>query len=163
MKKKILIFVIGLISIFIALFALLALYLEEGIMYESLGFMVPLTAKRETIKLQSGGFFDNEEVKKIYLSKGQTKRIIKKIENNDAWKNGKIDERLVERIEFHTREEIYNQIPDTENIYWIFKNRSHGAQDVHSIDELLNDMYYAVSLGILDVNNNILYYYEYDR
>ena len=87
-----------------------------------------------------------------------------KIEKNENWKKEKIDERLEERLKFHTREEIYNKIPNIENAYWIFTNRSNGIKDKHSVDELLEDgMYYAISFGILDLNNNILYYYEYDR
>ena len=66
-------------------------------------------------------------------------------------------------MNFYTREEIYNKIPNIENAYWIFTNRSNGVEDKHSIEQLLDDMYYAVSLGILDMDNNILYYYEYDR
>lgn len=83
---------------------------------------------------------------------------------NDNWKKEKLNERLKERLEFHTREEIFYQIPKIENYYWIFTNRSNGVNDKHSVDVLLEDgMYYAISLGILDIDNNILYYYEYDR
>ena len=90
--------------------------------------------------------------------------MIKKIEKNKNWKNTKLDERLEERLEFHTRENIYYKIPKIENYYWIFTNRSNGVNDKHSIDELLEDrMYYAISLGILDMDNDILYYYEYDK
>jgi hypothetical protein len=138
-------------------------YVEEGTMYESLELMVPVITKRETITLQSGKFFDNEKMKKIYLSKGQAKRILEKIENNSSWKSGEIDEKIDERMKFYSREKIYNQIPYVENKYWIFTNRSSGAKDKHSIDEVINDSYYAVSFGVFDLDNNILYYYEYDR
>ena len=71
---------------------------------------------------------------------------------------------MKERLEFHTREEIFYQIPNIENYYWIFTNRSNGVEDKHSIDELIEDgLYYAISFGILDIDNNILYYYEYDK
>jgi polyhydroxyalkanoate synthesis regulator phasin len=139
------------------------LYVEEGVMYESLEVIVPLLTKKEKITLQSERFFDNEEVKKIYLSKGQAKRILKEIENNSNWKSGEIDEKINEKMNFYTREKIYNQIPYVENKYWIFTNRSSGVKDKHSIDEIVNDLYYAVSFGVFDLDNNILYYYEYDR
>lgn len=87
-----------------------------------------------------------------------------KIEQNENWRDEHLDERLKERLEFHTREEIFYQIPETENYYWIFINRSNGVDDKHSVDTLLEDeMYYAISFGILDIDNNILYYYEYDK
>ena len=71
---------------------------------------------------------------------------------------------MEEKIKFYTRENIYDRIPNIENVYWIFTNRSNAVDDKHNVDELLEDgMYYAISLGILDVDNNILYYYEYDR
>ena len=65
-------------------------------------------------------------------------------------------------MNFYTREEICDKIPNIENTYWIFTNRSNGVEDKHSIEQLLDDMYYAVSLRILDTDNNILYYYESD-
>ena len=99
----------------------------------------------------------------MYLSKGQAKRILKSIENNSNWTKGEIDEKVNERIKFYTREDIYNKIPDIENKYWIFTNRSNGAKDKHSIEEVMNTMYYAVSFGLFDIDNNILYYYQYDR
>lgn len=47
--------------------------------------------------------------------------------------------------------------------YWIFTNRSNGAEDKHSIEEVINTLYYSISFGVFDVDNNILYYYEYER
>ena len=117
--------------------------------------------KREITELQDADLFNDEEVIKIYLSKNQTQKLLRKIENNTNWKKEKLDERLRERLEFHTRENIFYQIPQIENYYWIFTNRSNGIKDKHSVDELLKDgLYYAISFGILDVDNNILYYYD---
>jgi len=132
-------------------------------MNECLELKVPKLANREIIKLQERDLFKDEELIKIYLSKNQMETISKKIKKNNNWKNTQLDERLNERMNFYTREEIYEKIPDIENVYWIFTNRSNAVEDKHSIDQLLDDMYYSVSLGILDMDNNILYYYEYDR
>ena len=42
--------------------------------------------------------------------------------------------------------------------------RDEHLDDKNSVDTLLEDeMYYAISFGILDKDNNILYYYEYDK
>lgn len=163
MKKKLLIALMIIFIISLLMIIGWQLYVEEGTIYESFGFFVPLLTKRETITLKYGDFFDNEEMKKIYLSKGQAKRILERIEQDDAWINGEIDNRLEERLNFYTREKIYNQIPYIKNKYWIFTNRSNGVKDKHSINEVIDDIYYAVSFGIFDLDNNILYYYEYDR
>lgn len=60
-------------------------------------------------------------------------------------------------------EEINFTIPEIENYYWIFINRTHKVENKHSVDEFLEDGYYAISFGMFDINNNILYYYEQDR
>lgn len=152
------------ITIILLLLLVLILYTNDMQMNECLELRVPKLTKREVSELQDSDLFNDEEVIKIYLSKNQEKNMIKKIEKNENWKNAKLDERLEERLEFHTRENIYYEIPKIENYYWIFTNRSNGVNDKHSIDELLEDgMYYAISFGILDIDNNILYYYEYDR
>lgn len=160
MKKVIFVSII----ILLLLLIVLILYTNDMQMNECLELRVPKLTKREVCELQDSDLFNDEEVIKIYLSKNQEKNMIKKIEKNENWKNTKLDERLEERLEFHTRENIYYEIPKIENYYWIFTNRSKGVNDKHSIDELLEDrMYYAISLGILDMDSDILYYYEYDR
>ena len=58
-------------------------------------------------------------------------------------------------------EKILNKIENNNN--WIFTNRSNGAKDKHSIDEVISGLYYSVSFGVFDIDNNILYYYEYER
>ena len=159
MKKIFVIF-----STFLTLMIIcLVLYFNDMQMNECLEFRVPKFTKREKIKLQSKDFFKDEELVKIYLSKNQMKEISKEIEKNNNWQNIQLNERLDEKMNFCTREEIYNKIPKIENAYWIFTNRSNGVKDKHSIEQLLNDMYYSVSFGIIDIDNNILYYYEYDR
>ena len=160
MKKWISISAIVLLIIIV----ILILYTNDMQMNECLEVRVPKLTKRESVQLQDSDFFNDEEVRKIYLSKNQSKSIIRKIEKNENWKKEKLDERLKERLEFHTREEIFYQIPEIANYYWIFTNRSNGVDDKHSVDTLLEDgMYYAISFGILDLDNNILYYYEYDK
>ncbi len=159
MKKILVIFSAFLTSMIICL----VLYFNDMQMNECLEFRVPKFTKREKIKLQSKDFFKDEELVKIYLSKNQMKEISKEIEKDNNWQNTKLNERLDEKMNFHTREDIYNKIPKIENAYWIFTNRSNGVKDKHSIEQLLNDMYYSVSFGIIDIDNNILYYYEYDK
>ena len=163
MKRNILITLMVIIGLIIFIGGIIII--DNDIqMNKCLEIIVPKLTKREIIELKDTDLFNDEEVIKIYLSKNQTQRMLKKIEKNTNWKNEQLDERLKERLEFHTREEIFYQIPEIENYYWIFTNRSHGIEDKHSVDELLEDgMYYAISFGILDIDSCILYYYEYDK
>ena len=158
--KKIILISISLITLTLII---IILYTNDMQMNHCLALRVPILTKRDTIELQTKDLFNDEKVIKIYLSENQIKNILKKIESNNNWKNTELDKRLYEKMNLYTREEIYNNIPSIENAYWIFTNRSNGVNDLHSVDELLNDMYYSISFGILDIDNRILYYYEYDR
>lgn len=130
MKRIFTIFIIAIILILVCL----VLYFNDMQMDECLEFRVPKFTKRERIELQARDFFNDEELMKIYLSKNQMEEILKKIEKNNNWKNSKLDGRLNEKMSFYTREEIYDKIPNIENTYWIFTNRSNGVEDKHSID-----------------------------
>lgn len=163
MKKKILIASIIIITIIAILIIGWDLYVEIEPSYKGLEFIIPVICKREVITLSNGNFFDEEKLEKLYLSNWQAKRVLKNIENNSNWIKGEIDETVEERLKFYTREDIYNKIPYIENKYWIFTNRSNGAEDKHSIEEVMNTIYYSVSFGVFDVDNHILYYYEYER
>lgn len=158
MKKIILISIILIILILINII----LYANDMQMNQCLELRVPLLTKRESIELQTKDLYNDEKVIKIYLSENQIKNIVKEIECSNNWKNTELDKRLNEKMNLNSREKIYNNIPNIENAYWIFTNRSNGVHNIHSVDELLNDMYYSISFGILDINNRILYYYEYD-
>lgn len=155
---------ISIITILLIITLFIILYTNDMQMNKSLEIRVPWFTKRQIFELEKSDLFNDEEVIKIYLSKTQVKNILKKIDKNENWKSNKIEGKLDEKLEFHTRENIYCQIPKIDNYYWIFTNRSNGVNKRHSVDELLEDgMYYAISLGILDIDNNILYYYEYDK
>ena len=163
MNKKILItFVI--VFVFV-IFLLIGwnLYVELEPSYKGLEFMIPLVCKKEVITLSDSDFFNYEKLEKLYLSKRQSQKILSKIESNNNWVKGEIDQNLVKIMKNYSSENIYNQIPYIKNKYWIFTNRSNGAKDKHSIDEVIRDIYYSVSFGIFDIDNNILYYYEYER
>ncbi len=163
MKKKILISSVIIFSIFIMLIIGWSLYVEIDTTYKGLEFLIPILCKKEVIKLSQKDFFDEEKLERMYLSKKQGEKVLKKIESNNNWIKGEIDEKIEEQLKFYTREEIYNKIPYIKNKYWIFTNRSNGAKDKHSIDEVISDLYYSVSFGVFDIDNNILYYYEYER
>ena len=163
MKKKILITLIIIFTISVFFIIGWDLYAEIEPSYKGLEFIIPLICKREVTTLSEGEFFDDEKLEKMYLSTRQAKKILNKIENNSDWIKGEIDEKLIKIMKRYSREDIYNKIPYIKNKYWIFTNRSNGAKDKHSIDEVISDLYYSVSFGVFDIDNNILYYYEYER
>ncbi len=163
MKKKILITLIIVFTIITMLVICWDLFVEMHTIYIGIEIKVPVFCKREVTTLSYNDFWDYEKLEKMYLTKGQAKRVFKNIENNNNWIKGEVDEKVEERLKFFTREDIYNKIPYVENKYWIFTNRSNGAREKHSIEEVINTKYYAVSFGVFDIDNNILYYYEYER
>lgn len=163
--KKVLFRILLVVAIIGVLIACVFIFGEDMFMNECLELTAPKFMHREKIELSYKDFFTNESVTKIYLSKSKTKRMVKKIKKNPNWKHGEIDSNLKNELESHTCENIYYNIPEIKDKYWIFTNRSNGVSDHHSIEELISDEYgyYAISVGILDVENNKLYYYEYDR
>ena len=164
MKKRLLISLGIIIVIIVMLVIGWSLFVKINLAYKGLELKIPVFCKREVISLSNGKFFDEEKLEKIYLSKGQAKKVIDNIENNNNWIKGEIDETVQEKLKLFTREDIYNKIPYIENKYWIFTNRSNGVEDKHSIEETINKrLYYAISFGVFDVDNNILYYYQYDK
>lgn len=164
MRKKILVISIIIITIISSLVIGWDLYIEINTTYKSLEFVIPIFCRREVTMLSYNDFFDYEKLEKIYLSRVQAKRVLENIENNSNWLKGEIDGTVQDKLKLFTREDIYNNIPYIENKYWIFTNRSNGVENKHSIEETISKrLYYAISFGVFDVDNNILYYYQYDR
>ena len=141
MKKKILIASIIIFVISAVLIIGWYLYVEIEPSYKGLEFIIPLICRREVTTLENGDLFNEEKLEKLYLSNLQAKRVLDNIENNSNWIKREIDEKVNERLRFYTREDIYNKIPYIENKYWIFTNRSSGAEDKHSIEEVINTLY----------------------
>ena len=167
MKKKLLVFLVIIFAVLVFLSMLVigwSLFVEIDLTYKGMEFVIPIFCKREVITLSNGQFFDEEKLEKMYLSNWQAKRVLENIENNSNWIRGEIDEIVQEKLKLFTREDIYNKIPYIENKYWIFTNRSNGMENKHSMEETINKrLHYAISFGVYDIDNNILYYYQYDR
>ena len=159
--KKIIVLIITLFNILLIFFVF---YLNDMQMNYSLELTVPKMTRRELIKLESNDFFDDEMVLKIYLSKYQMDKLLKVIKKNNNWQKKAFDEKLDKLIKQHTRENIYYKIPKIDNPYWIFSKRTSSFQSLHDLNALLNEeiQFNSISIGILDLDNSILYYYEYD-
>ena len=164
MKKFIKIFLISFIAILFIIFIISCLFINRMIS-DYIEINVPVFTKFEMVELQKRRFFDDEKVLKLYLSKNQAKKIIKSIENNNNWQHTPIDERIDEIMKGYTRENIYYSIPSIENGYWIYTSLRNSKGNKHSIDELIENehLYSSSCFAILDIDNSILYYYEYAR
>ena len=113
MKKKILIASIIIFTILASLAIAWDLYVEIDTTYKGLEFVIPIFCKREVTTLSYNDFFDYEKLEKMYLSKGQSKRVLENIEHNGNWIKGEIDDKVEEKLKFYTREDIYIPNPHT--------------------------------------------------
>ena len=159
MKKIFVRFLLVNLVIFIGL----VIYTNDMQMNDNLELRVPILTKRETDELQDYDIFTKEILIKIHLSKLQAKIIKNKIDKNENWKNTKLDERIDERMSFFSYVGIYDKIPKLENAKWISTNMNNGIPDKHSIDYVIENHFFRnIGFGILDLDNNILYYYQYN-
>ena len=130
--------------------------------YSGLELLMPLLCKRDVITLKTDDFFDEEKLEIMYLTPAQTKRLENKMKQNPNWNKGKIDKKILKALRFHTRDDIFNQIPSIKNKYWIFTGCGQDLKNRHNTKKILDGVYYAITFGVLDKDNNIFYYYEYD-
>lgn len=108
-------------------------------------------------------FFDGYKYAKIYLDKKQTDKIVSKINNNSRWRNDELDEWLKIKIEKYSKEEDTTGIRNVKNGYWLFKNIRSNATDIYNFDnyiEKLGDSIPAFIVAVLDIDNNLIYFYE---
>ncbi len=149
---------------FVVLFFGWDLYVENDKVKNGLEiFFIPSFCRRDVVELsdEKSDLFSDEKIEKVYLSKIEANAILKQIKRNNNWKYGDIEESIENALKSHTEEDIYNKIPYVENKYWIFTNMGHGFSDIHNINGVDGFYYYAVTFGLFDIDNNVLYYYEY--
>lgn len=106
---------------------------------------------------------DGYEYDILYLDKKQTNKIVSKIKNNARWRNDNLDEWLKTKIERYSKEEDTTGIRNVKNGYWLFKNIRSNATDIYNFDnyiERLGNSIPAFIVAVLDIDNNILYFYE---
>ena len=159
MKKMIFIFMF-----FMFLFLLYVYVLQNyKIISRELEISIPLWVKID-MKDTHGGFHnDGEAFAAISLTKKQVTNITESIQNNSHWRQCPMTPRLEYRIT-EGSDDFYMAIPKVQNGYWIFKDHHTLATNIYNELDLFTEKRYSYnfSVGILDLDTNILYYYRLD-
>ena len=73
----------------------------------------------------------------------------------------KADSKLIKRIRERSRENIFSKIPLIKDYYWIVTKKEGIHYKTHDSKLILRTGYHHLAFSILDIDNRILYYYEY--
>lgn len=120
---------------------------------------ISIFAKFEEIDTHGGFHGDGEALAKIYFNNKQAENFVKKIQNNNHWKELPIDKMTKTSINDITKE-IY--VPIVENGYSFFLNRNKKAKDKYNYNEIFDNASLNYSIAIFDSDFNILYIYSID-
>lgn len=123
---------------------------------------VPLFCKIDYKDIHGGFLGDGETFAKVYLSKSQIDRLVKRIKKNEHWKEAPVYENLLNRIQ--SSQDFGYKIPNIKNGYWIFKDRHSEATNIYDETSMFKERRGSVnySVGILNLDTNILYFYQDD-
>ena len=157
-NKKIIIIFLTCILLYLCGF----FYYNEIYMMYALDFFVPLTAKIEKINYREDYVIEIEQLTIISLTPKENSYVKRKIENSPNWYHDKIDEELFSFMEYNFDEKFLNKLSNIEDYYWIFYNRNNNIKNRRSINEMWKNQYQNFAIGIYDINNRILYYYEFE-
>jgi len=127
---------------------------------------IPIFCKRENIDTYSPYYNNGEGIHKLYLSEKQSKNMLDDINKNKHWKELPIREDIKEEIKYYIAlydDNLYSKIPEVKNGYWVFRDRTSSAEDVYAYEKFFAHRVSAFSIGLFDTDENILYYYTYDR
>lgn len=114
-----------------------------------------------------GGFNgDGETLAKVKLEDKDAERILSEIKDNDNWRTLPLTKNI--KLKIYGGERYISDLaqrldmPEIDNGYWIFIDR-FGGEIKYNDDKFLFARASAnFTLGIYDVENNILYYCKYD-
>ena len=146
-------------------FFLLYVYVLQNyeIISRELEITIPLWVKID-MKDTHGGFHnDGEAFAAISLTEKQVINITESIQNNSHWRQCPMTPKLEYSITEGSND-FYMAIPKIQNGYWIFKDHYPQSTDIYNELNLFNHTLYPTnfSVGILDLDTNILYYYRLD-
>lgn len=132
-------------------------------MYEMLEIKIPIHCHMDYDDRHSGFRGEGETLAKVYFNEKQIERIVTQINQNDHWKELPMLENLRVLIT-EKSDEFYMKIPDIKNGYWIFKDRHSEATDIYNALEIFYGNRYSdnFSVGIIDLDSNVLYFYQLD-
>lgn len=121
---------------------------------------IPLSAKLE-LKNTHGGFHgDGEAFAKIFFTQEQSEKVENRIKKNQHWRKLPLSEIVASSTGIFDKE---MKIPEIENGYWFYLDRSSEAKDKNDENDMYNGRYsHNYSVAVFDSDKNILYYYELD-
>mgnify|MGYP000900384322 CR=1 FL=1 len=118
-----------------------------------------------------GGFHgDGEKYAKIEFDNKNGLNILSQIENSNRWNEMPLTENLnlimyggiKDNMEYAYNLSEKSGIPEIGNGYWYFIDRHSKSPNVESDIELFSRHSFNFTLAMYDVDNNTLYYYEFD-
>lgn len=159
-KNKIILIVLTVFMVFFIMHEFVFYKYRE--IYLELEVTLPLFCKIDYKDIHGGFLGDGETFAKVNLSESQTDRFVKRIKNNQHWKEEPVNENLIHRIQ--SSDEFGYKIPNIKNGYWIFKDRHSKATDIYDENGMFEEERGSVnySVGILNLDTNILYFYQDD-
>lgn len=118
-----------------------------------------------------GGFHgDGEKYAKIEFDNKNGLKILSQIENSNRWNEMPLTENLnlimyggiKDNMEYAYNLAEKSGIPEIENGYWYFIDRHSKSTNPESDIELFSRYSFNFTLALFDVDNNTLFYYEFD-
>ena len=112
-------------------------------------------------RTRTGGFHgDGEFFAKIYLTREQSEKVENRIKKNEHWRKLPLTEIVASATGIFDKE---MKIPEIENGYWFYLDRSSEATDKYNENDMYNGRAsHNYSVAVFDSDTNILYYYELD-
>lgn len=161
---KIFKYVIIVILILFIIYLIYGFTLEERmLMSKEIEVFIPVLAKMEDKDTHGGFHGDGEQLATFYLSDKQVKKMEKKIKQNENWRELPMTEILFNSVCRHANEEHMN-IPEVKNGYWFVLDRHSKATNKYNEYGIFEENRYSnnFTVAVLDIENNILYYFELD-
>lgn len=162
-KKCLKILLITLLSLFVV-YLIYAFTLEERVwMSIKIENYIPIFAKIDKKDTHGGMPNEGELLERIYFSEKQANNFVKKLKENNNWRELPITERLHNKVCKYAIDEDMN-IPEVSNGYWFVLDRHSEAKDKYNEDDIFNEGRHAnnFTVAVFDTDEKILYIYELD-
>lgn len=167
MKKSALL-IIGLVLAF--MFTSCLAESNEDYIAKQINLEMPDVLKIEYMDDHGGFHGDGEKFAKIEFDNSNGENILSQIERDARWNELPLTENLnlimyggvKNNIEYVFNLAEKAGIPEMTNGYWYFIDRHSGSKHPEKDTELFDRSSFNFTLAIYDVENNKLYYYEFD-
>ena len=162
-KKCLKILLISLLLLFI-IYLIYAFTLEERVLMSiEIENYIPIFAKMDKKDTQGGMLNEGELLERIYFSEKQANNFVKRVKENNNWRELPITERLHNKVCKYAIDEDMN-IPEVSNGYWFVLDRHSEAKDKYNEDDIFDEGRHSnnFTVAVFDTDVKILYIYEID-